>query len=335
MRSRVNRLELANISVKLPPVKEKIYLSLKTASSCFMPLIIVTGYPKSGKTTLCNDLLQYFRKRLDEDQRNVQIVLVNDETLHVDKLKQYKDSVEERKVRAEHMSTVARYISRDTLVIADATNYIKGYRYQLYCHAKGAGTRHCVLHRAVDSGLAHQWNRECETPYSEELMTSLISRYEEPLGFNRWDSPLLLSLKDDTAEKTGSLLYNTLFGDGSEKLVTQNLSTVLKPIAKADYLTQLQETTRDIVMGIVNAYSELGLETVSGISVPRTEKRVYLSTSTVPTLAQLKRLARAFIALSQRHTMGSSQAIADSFVDYLNSISLQDDFLPISNRRIL
>jgi len=47
------------------------------------------------------------------------------------------------------MSSVERLLNKDTVVIADAMNYIKGFRYQLYCLAKSLRTPHCVV-RFID-----------------------------------------------------------------------------------------------------------------------------------------------------------------------------------------
>jgi len=43
------------------------------------------------------------------------------------------------------MSSVERLLNKDTVVIADAMNYIKGFRYQLYCLAKQLRTPHCIV----------------------------------------------------------------------------------------------------------------------------------------------------------------------------------------------
>ena len=43
------------------------------------------------------------------------------------------------------MSSVERLLNKDTVVIADAMNYIKGFRYQLYCVAKSLRTPHCIV----------------------------------------------------------------------------------------------------------------------------------------------------------------------------------------------
>ena len=46
------------------------------------------------------------------------------------------------------------------MVIADGLNYIKGYRYQLWCEAKAAGTRCCVVHVAAHKDECKQWNED-------------------------------------------------------------------------------------------------------------------------------------------------------------------------------
>jgi protein KTI12 len=40
---------------------------------------------------------------------------------------------------------VQRLLSKSTLLIVDAPNYIKGFRYQMFCAAKEAGVRVCTV----------------------------------------------------------------------------------------------------------------------------------------------------------------------------------------------
>jgi protein KTI12 len=52
---------------------------------------------------------------------------------------------EEKKARGALLSAVERLLNRDTIVIADALNYVKGFRYQLYCVARAVSTPHCTV----------------------------------------------------------------------------------------------------------------------------------------------------------------------------------------------
>jgi tRNA uridine 5-carbamoylmethylation protein Kti12 len=47
------------------------------------------------------------------------------------------------------MSAVKRLLGRDDIVIADGLNYIKGFRYQLYCEAKALQTPSCVVRSRI------------------------------------------------------------------------------------------------------------------------------------------------------------------------------------------
>ncbi|EIE84887.1 hypothetical protein RO3G_09597 [Rhizopus delemar RA 99-880] len=50
-----------------------------------MPLIVLTGYPSSGKTQRTNEIKEYLSKRLAEENKSLRIHIINDESLHVSK----------------------------------------------------------------------------------------------------------------------------------------------------------------------------------------------------------------------------------------------------------
>ena len=53
-----------------------------------------------------------------------------------------------------------RRLSADSVVVLDSMNYIKGFRYELYCSARTFRTPHCVVWVAAADGLADQWNAD-------------------------------------------------------------------------------------------------------------------------------------------------------------------------------
>ena len=62
-----------------------------------MPLVIVCGYPKSGKTTFSNLLYKYFLDK-NNGQEN-KVILINEESLSISKSDGYKDSHNEKNTR--------------------------------------------------------------------------------------------------------------------------------------------------------------------------------------------------------------------------------------------
>ena len=55
------------------------------------------------------------------------------------------DAKSEKAARGTFYSAIQRVLSKDDIVIADGMNYIKGFRYQLFCEAKALSTPHCVV----------------------------------------------------------------------------------------------------------------------------------------------------------------------------------------------
>lgn len=71
-------------------------------------------------------------------------------------------------------------------------NYIKGFRYELYCLARNAMTNlmivFCDTDREIAAKLCHEGGYE--NPFPPELFEDYAGRLERPIPSNRWDSPL-------------------------------------------------------------------------------------------------------------------------------------------------
>jgi protein KTI12 len=77
---------------------------------------------------------------------------------HAPYIPHYIDDKSEKNTRAALKSAVERLISKDTTVILDSLNYIKGYRYELFCLARAATTPHCVIYCDVPLEICKKWN---------------------------------------------------------------------------------------------------------------------------------------------------------------------------------
>jgi len=196
-----------------------------------MPLIIVCGLPARGKTTRSLELQSALTLR------GHRVRVVNDESLGIVKRTAYADTTEEeKKARGALLSGVERYLSAEDVVIADGLNYIKGFRYQLYCMAKALATPHAVVEVAADRARALEWNRSRgptadaaadakDEPgcYSDKTMDELEMRYEPPNSMTRWDKPLFVVHTDDALPVDA--IAAALFGGAAAK-VTPNLATI-------------------------------------------------------------------------------------------------------------
>jgi protein KTI12 len=102
-----------------------------------MPLCLLVGCPSSLKSTRARELKEFFEK---EKQKTVYIVSENDIIRNTasDKNKVYLESAREKMIRAELKSNSLRLLNKNDLIIIDGLNYIKGYRYEIYCATKSS-----------------------------------------------------------------------------------------------------------------------------------------------------------------------------------------------------
>jgi tRNA uridine 5-carbamoylmethylation protein Kti12 len=184
-------------------------------------IIILTGHPCSGKTTLANKLRE--RALLVQSERIEKVVIVDEAaacpTRTIEQIATcYASSATEKVMRGALKSSFDRAVAaavhaekahplsssstptsrKTTLIILDSTNYIKGFRYELFCICKAATSSYCVVWCLNDVNVVKEWNSkrrsESSDPinsyYNNEMLDAMILRYEPPDERNRWDKPL-------------------------------------------------------------------------------------------------------------------------------------------------
>ncbi|CAG0898072.1 unnamed protein product [Darwinula stevensoni] len=279
----------------------RVLLSCRYTPLVKMPLVIICGFPCSGKTSVANALSKYFLQQ----SRDVVVISEND---HVScRNKVYADSQDEKRIRGILKSQVQQFLNKDKVVILDAMNYIKGYRYELYCVSKGCHTTQCTVLCDVARDVALAWN-DAHRHYNTDVMQALMDRFEEPDSRKRWDNPLfhVRSLDDLDVGAICEALFE-------RKPPPPNQSTQSQPLSSASFLHDLDRITQDIVNHLMSA-QKLGEE--GEIRVPSVEYPVNLP-SRFP-VAKLAQLRRQFISFMKARPQ-PQRAIPALFVQYLNS----------------
>nr|XP_046249550.1 protein KTI12 homolog [Scatophagus argus] len=271
-----------------------------------MPLIVMCGYPCSGKTRRAEELKVYFEHNCDR-----KVHIVGGEAPHVEKNAVYADSQKEKNLRASLKAEVERKINKDHIVILDSLNYIKGYRYELFCLTKHAQTPHCLVYCLTSDEVSSTWNtdRDPAEQYTQDIFNALVLRFEAPDSRNRWDNPLFTILKDDTLPYEA--ICDALF---KRKAPPPNQAMQSQPLSSANFLYELDKITQDVLMAIFNAQKT----SVPGdlISVPGATEKVELTRSI--NMAELRKLRRQFISYTKMHPTEKSGQISNMFVQYLN-----------------
>ncbi|KAI3337049.1 chromatin associated protein KTI12 [Xylariaceae sp. AK1471] len=336
-----------------------------------MPLIIVTGFPTSGKSTRAKQLHTYLSERIQTTTPSgatpkYRLHLISDQTLSISRsvydlsaLPAHTRSANasEKDARAAIYGAVKRVLSDRDIVILDGLNYIKGWRYQLFCEAKAVRTPSCVLQIGCSKEKSREVNearlsrepdgaedarksgndtKEAEAAYEPANWENLVFRYEEPNAMTRWDSPLFTLIWEDDEEHSRQVfdsLWEAIAGD-TRKIVKPNQATVQRSRgADGDYLYVLDRETQDIVKRILEQQSDEGGGEVKlhrGGEQGEEDLVVELPASKKVGLPQLQRLRRAFMGLNRGGiglegvgNMGPSR-IRESFVGYLNDTFEKD-----------
>ncbi|KAK9467141.1 chromatin associated protein KTI12 [Lipomyces arxii] len=272
-----------------------------------MPIILLTGYPCSGKSTRACEISAAFAASAKDRKVHV----ISDET-HDIRSSVYRDAKQEKMARATIMSDIKRNLSRDTIVIVDGLNYIKGYRYQIFCEAKAEESTYAIVHVGTPVEVCREWNKKANA-WEEDLFDQLVFRYEEPNGMNRWDSPLYTVSYSDPALNAENIIFKQLFNSIIfGKVKPPNFATILKPAVLTDYIYELDKQTQEVVKLIVERQADGGAQEIW----LNDTSSVTLSVEPMHT-AQLQRIRRNFVALNKVRQIDTLR-IKGAFAEFLN-----------------
>ncbi|KAL5523665.1 hypothetical protein ACEPAG_7838 [Sanghuangporus baumii] len=296
-----------------------------------MALITISGYPVSGKTRRANQLKAFLEDRMNDpsyDGPKLKVTVISDDTLNI-KRSVYDDGRQEKPARAALFTAVQRAIGKDRIVIVDGMNYIKGYRYQIYCAAREHKCRVCTLYVVSRPEQCREWNNkrdEGSDSYSPATLDNLITRFEEPSSMVRWDSPLITMPWTDE-QLPGEDIWKAVM-EGFVK--PPNAGTSAIPVAPSDALHTLEQTATAMVSTITSEQAaSQGLGVGGEIILPLSatlKPKVRLPARNI-TLSELQRLKRQFVTIHKKAiTLGSTEKgtvdwseekVAEKFVVYL------------------
>jgi protein KTI12 len=128
-----------------------------------MALVTISGFPCSGKTTRAKQIKAEFERRLAAPEYkgpSYRVVIVDDEGSNVSREAYDSEcrrsdseltigSLAEKPARASLFANVLREMRDDTILLCDSLNYIKGFRYQMYCAAREANMRVCTVRSSI------------------------------------------------------------------------------------------------------------------------------------------------------------------------------------------
>jgi len=294
-----------------------------------MALITISGYPSSGKSIRASQLKTHLESRLKDPSYTgpqLKVSILSDEDLGITRTA-YSDGRLEKPARASLFTAMQRQMGQDTILIVDALNYIKGFRYQMYCAARELKLRVCTVYVVATQDLCREWNnsRPEGSRYPSETFENLLLRYEEPSSMVRWDSPLFTIPWSDPEIPIIDIWKAITAGI----VKPPNAGTQVVAKAPTDALRTLEHTTTSIVSCIMSHQSASGGSVGGTITLSLTgsslKPRVTLPSRTI-TLSELQRIKRQFVTAHKKAiTLGttekgavdwSEESIGNKFVLY-------------------
>ncbi|KIM40044.1 hypothetical protein M413DRAFT_19287 [Hebeloma cylindrosporum] len=288
-----------------------------------MALITIAGFPSSGKSTRARQIQAALETRLNDDGPKFRVLLLSDHSLHI-LPSAYDHSALEKPARGTLFAAVQRFLATDTILILDSLNYIKGFRYQLYCAVREMKLRTCTVYIVAPPDLCRQWNSHRENGSLTDLhsLDNLLVRFEEPSSMVRWDTPLFTVAWDDP-QIPDSQIWDAIT-KGNVK--PPNSGTLAVAKAPVDALQTLERTSTAMVSAVLSASQSGGGPTVVPVGTDGVEVIVRLPSRHL-TLSELQRVKRQFVTVHKKAiTLGttergavdwSEESVAKKFAEYM------------------
>lgn len=276
-----------------------------------MPLIVICGRPLSGKSAIAVKINEFFQAK------RIKTLLIRDE----EQLKRfgpdeiYSDASKEKQLRSWLKSEVQRNLPQsDLIVILDAANYIKGFRYELFCLSKQFKTTYvlveCISTELIDLNNLKNTDKKC---YSERIFTELYNRYEPPNSNVRWENPLFMIESGLIEDSLLNGIEAALF---DRKALKPNKSTESLPVTTDNFLNELDNQTQEVIQQIQSA---LRWNQLKAIKITNSEIMIDLNRKF--SIAELNRFRRQFINYVRLNPINDKEKITTMFVQFINKVS--------------
>jgi len=288
-----------------------------------MPLVVMCGLPCSGKTRLAERIASRLEEELGREEK---VVLVDECKMHVGKNQGYADAAMEKSTRGTLKAKVERELTKRNYVVLDAMNAIKGFRYELWCIARAAATRYCVVYVDVDVQKAREWNTNREDDaFSNQVFEDLAGRFEIPDSKNRWEAPLFRLRHPE--ENEDEILQDVVRAMQGKSRTTAPKAKELKPTVatvatmprKTNLLNEMDREAQSVVMEISDAQSEACGQPVGLMRLKDVDTPLHLTRPV--TLSELRTQKRMFLRILNQSTgsIKDTGSVRRMFVDYLKT----------------
>ncbi|KAI3379275.1 hypothetical protein SNEBB_010900 [Seison nebaliae] len=275
----------------------------------------MVGNMMSGKTEFVRKLKNFIEE--DENYSNVHLVDEDEllKTINMSKEAMYLDKDNEKQHRALIKGNIVHHLDQEKIVIVDAANYIKGYRYELYCLCKERETTQCLILMNVGIDELLRRNHSLKT-YHSSTIEAVQQRFEYPSVDDRWELPLIEIFNSYNEEKIKLSMKQVLnlIIDGMKQ--KPNMATLPTTIVSSTNIISFGQIINNIQLELLEKMKDVIPVTeipIENSKIPFMLKRDYRK-------AEIKRVATQFRQRNKELTHSTNiQLITTHFIDYINT----------------
>ena len=208
-------------------------------------LIIFTGIPSSGKTTIANLL----GKRLELEYNKKTMVVGSDQIrTMVPSLAEKFIPEREESIRKLTIYFIEKALDFNDIVINDDMNYYKSMRHDFYGIAIKKGCNFFLIEFKIDLKIALKWNKARGSPIPQNLIRDIRNKSDE-LGTYKWDIPLItIDNTNNNPKKNVELIIQVLLNKLDQRQFDNDTIKIKNEPGKAEFYDKL---TRKIVSEVI------------------------------------------------------------------------------------
>jgi O-phosphoseryl-tRNA(Sec) kinase len=154
-------------------------------------LIILCGYPSSGKSSFAEKLKLNFN--LSEILSSVKdnIVIIDTDSIRKDNFGSDFNYENESEVRSLSIKSVKKSLKEALIVISDDINYFTSMRHEFAELANRLKKPYFIIHISTPLDTCLKWNSGRNNPIEDEIIKGIADKFDIPGKKYKWDKPFV------------------------------------------------------------------------------------------------------------------------------------------------
>ncbi|MHA1281048.1 MAG: AAA family ATPase [Promethearchaeota archaeon] len=215
-------------------------------------LIILTGLPASGKTTLAKKL----KSKFEQLDNRIEVEIVDPDKIRMNLYKGIFDPSKENIVREKNLEKISKGLKSGKIVISDDLNYYNSMRHDLKEIADHLGLRYYIIYISTPLKTCIERNEQRGKPIPNDLIVEINDKFDKFDKYH-WDQPFLVyDLSKPEIENIADEIVNLIIEDIKNRQKKKAVISYNKTKKLQKYTEQLEKITRKLTGNFLKQIQE-------------------------------------------------------------------------------